>query len=107
MSGADVLKTLRTLSLRPVTVAGLSLHVRGLTGAERRLLAERAKDGHPMQAFEVVGLAACTEKGERLFTEDEAIELGNVDGAAVEQIAQAILEASGLMPKAQDDAAKN
>jgi len=79
------------------------VQVRGLTGKERRLLTERAKDGNPLQAFEVVGLASCRPT----FSEEEALALEDIPGQITEQLAQAILSASGLMPKAQDDAAKN
>lgn len=108
MSNAtEVLKALRTASLRKVEVAGLEVWVRGLTGAERRLLTERAKDGNSLQPYEVVGLAACTDNGAPLFSEAEAAELANVDGGSVEKIAEAILKASGLLPDAQEVAAKN
>ena len=106
-SAADILKALRTASLRKVNVAGLDLYVRGLTGAERRLLAERAKDGTPLQPYEVAALAVCTDKGERFFTEAEAAELADVDGGVIEKIAEAVLRASGLLPEAQDEATKN
>lgn len=107
MSAQDILKTLRTVSLRKVEVAGLTVHVRGLTGAERRLITERARDNDPMQAYELAGLACCTDSGGRLFTEEEALALADVDGASVEKLAEAILKASGLLPEAQEEAAKN
>jgi len=107
VTGADLLAALKVASLRSVEVAGRLVHVRGLTGAERKLLQDRAKAGEPVQPFELVGLAAIQPSGERLFTTEEAAELANVDGALVEKLAEAILDASGLLPKSEDDAAKN
>lgn len=106
-NASEVLKALRTASLRKVEVAGLDVWVRGLTGAERRLLTERAKDNTPLQPYEVVGLAACTPEGKPLFSEAEAAELADVDGAAVEKIAEAILKASSLLPEAHGESVKN
>lgn len=102
-----VLAALRKASIRPVSVAGLDLHVRGVTGAERKMLIERARAESPMQAYELVALCACDEDGNALFTPEQAADLANVDGACLEQIGAAILAASGLMPTAESDAAKN
>lgn len=106
-TGAEVLAALRTVALRKVEAAGVEFYVRGLTGAERRLLIERARANDPLQAFELVGLAACDATAAPLFTQEQAAELANVDGAAVEKVAEAIIEASGLRPDAQEQAAKN
>lgn len=107
MSGTELLKALRTVSLRTVEVAGQTIHVRGLSGAERKLLMDRAGDQNPLQPYELAGLAACTADGGRLFTDEEAQQLADVDAAAVDAIAVAVLEASGLTPKAKEDAVKN
>ena len=107
VSGASLLAALKTASLRKVTAAGHELHVRGLSGAERKLLADRARDGNPVQPYELVGLCACDEQGGALFTAEQAAELANADGAAVEQIATAILAASGLVEGAAEAAGKN
>jgi hypothetical protein len=107
VTGADLLAALRTVSLRPVSAAGVEFYVRGLTGAERQLLRDRAHDGSPLQAHELVGLVACNGNRERLFSDEQVLELAHVDGGEVEKIAAAILEASGLMPEAQEQAAKN
>ena len=104
---SDLLKALRTVSLRTVEVAGHTVHVRGLTGAERKLLLDRAKDNDPLQPYELAGLAACDGEGKRLFSSEEAAELADVDAAAVDKIAAAVLEASGLTPGAKDEAVKN
>jgi hypothetical protein len=107
MSGADILKALRTASLRPVTIAGLSFYVRGLTGEERKLLRERARDGRPLEAYELVGLAACDADGRALFTSEQVAELGQVDGAQVEEMAAEVLRASKLMPEDGEASAGN
>lgn len=99
MSGADVLKALRTASLRQVTICGQSVYVRGLTGEERKLLRQRAKDDQPLEAYELVGLAACDAEGRPLFTSEQVAELGQVDGAEIEAMAAEILRASKLMPE--------
>jgi hypothetical protein len=107
MSGADILKVLRTASLRPVTFCGQSFYVRGLTGEERKLLRQRAKDNAPLEAYELVGLAACDADGAPLFTSEQAAELGQVDGAAIEEMAAEILRASKLMAEDGESAAGN
>jgi hypothetical protein len=107
VTAADLLSALRVASLREVEVAGLRVHVRGLTGAERKLIADRAKDGSPVQAHELAALCLCDEQGRAMFTADQAASLADVDGAAVEKVATSILEASGLVPEAQESAAKN
>lgn len=101
----ELLAALRVNSLRKVTVAGQVFHVRGLTGAERVLLQQRAKDENPMSAHEIVALATCDEAGRPLFTSEQAAELANVDGSAVDEIATQILKASKLIPEGDD--AKN
>lgn len=107
VTAAEFLSAAKRVSVKPVTVAGMALHVRGLTGGERQLLRERAVAKDPMQATELVGLAVCHEDGTPFFTAEQVAELAQVDGQVVEELAQAILEASGLIEKAQDDAVKN
>ena len=107
VTGADLLAALKVASLRTVEVAGELVHVRGLTGAERKQLQDRAKSGDPVQPFELVGLAAVQPDGSPLFTSEQVAALANVDGVAVEKIAEAILRASALLPGSEGDAAKN
>lgn len=106
-TASDVLRTLRVASLRKVSVAGLDLYVRGLTGAERVLMVQRAKDGSPFTAHELAALALCDEHGAPLFTSEQAAELGAVDGLAVDAIATEILRASKLLPDEVESSAKN
>ena len=107
VTGADLIAALRKTSIRPVTVAGLDVFVRGVNGNERRLIIERAKDGNPMKAWELAALCVCDADGVALFTTEQAAELAGVDAAGVEEIGKAILTASKLLPDDQDDAAKN
>lgn len=107
MSGADILTALRTASLRPVKIGGFPAFVRGLTGEERKLLRDRARESNPLEAYELVGLATCDADGKPLFTAEQVAELGQVDGAEIEAIAAEILKASKLMPEDAEAAAKN
>ena len=107
VTGADLLAALKVASLRTVEVACQTVRVRGRTGAERKLLQDRAKSGDPVLPHELVGLAAVNPDGGQLFTAEEAAQLADVDGAAVEKIAEAILRASALLPEAEGAAAKN
>lgn len=107
VTGADLIAALRKTSIRPVTVAGLDVFVRGVNGNERRLLIERAKDNNPLTAPELAALCVCDSDGTALFTAEQAAELAAVDAAGVEEIAKVILTASKLLPNDQDAAAKN
>lgn len=102
-----VLAALKRASVRPVTVAGLELHVRGVSGAERKALIDRARANEPMQAYELAALCLCDADGHALFTADDVAALADTDGDSLEKIGAAILTASGLMPSAESDAAKN
>lgn len=107
VTGADLLAALRVASLRRATVAGIEIHIRGVTGAERKLLIDRAREGSPLQAWELVQMCACNDRGDALFGPDQATALASVDGEAIEQLARQVLEASNLLPEQQELAAKN
>jgi uncharacterized protein YbjT (DUF2867 family) len=107
VTGADLIAALRKVSIRPVTVAGLDVFVRGVNGNERQLIISRAKDGNPLTAPELAALCVCDANGVSLFTAEQAAELAAVDAAGVEEIGKAILAASKLLPDDQDTAAKN
>lgn len=107
VTGADLLAALRKVSIRPVTVAGLEVFVRGVNGNERQLIIQRARDGNPLTAAELAALCLCNAEGAPLFTADQAAELAAVDAAGVEEIGKAVLAASKLLPDDQDAAAKN
>jgi hypothetical protein len=104
---AELMAALRVATMRKVEVAGLSVYVRGLTGGERKLLMQRAKDGSPLEANELVVLCACNEKGDPIFSEADAAALDTVDGGCLNRLAEQILSASGLLPDAVETSAKN
>lgn len=103
----NILAALKAVSVRPIEVAGLQVHVRGLNGTERKLLIERAKSNDPVQSYELAALCLCTPEGAALFTADQAAQLAEVDAASVETIATEILSASKLLPTDQEQSAKN
>lgn len=107
VTGADLLAALKKASIRPVSVAGLDVHVRGVTGAERKMIIERARAGSPLQANELCALCLCDEAGTALFTPEQAGELDQVDGGCLEKLGSEILSASGLLPQAEAEAIKN
>ncbi len=107
VTAAEFLKAAKVATVRKIEVLGMPLHVRGLTGPERRLLVQRGKAGDPMEAHEIVAMGACNEEGDPLFTVDQVIELARADGQVVESVAREILDASGLLEGAQEAAAKN
>lgn len=107
VTGADVLAALRVASLQEAEIAGIKLFVRGVTGAERKLIIERARGGSPLDSWELVQLCACNERGDPLFTREQVAELANVDADALEKLGEQILRASKLMPEQQEQAAKN
>jgi hypothetical protein len=107
VTGADLLAALKKASIRPVSVAGVDVHVRGVTGAERKLIIERARAGTPLQANELCALCLCDDRGAALFTAEQAADLDQADGGCLERLGTEILSASGLLPQAEAEAAKN
>lgn len=114
MSSRDLLRatissTLSKASVKALDVAGVTLYVRGLTGAERVLLqkwaAEAQGGGEPVADFRIAALGLCDAEGVRLF-EDEA-DVAKLDGATLGVIAKAILDASGLTDSAAEAATGN
>ena len=106
---AQISSTLARATVRPITVAGVELFVRGLSGAERVQLqkwaAEAQGGGEPVADHRIAQLGLCDAEGARLF--DSVEDVAALDGEALSQIAKAILEASGLTEKASEAAAKN
>jgi len=106
---AQISTTLARATVRPITVAGVELYVRGLSGAERvtlqRWAAEAEAGGEPVSDFRVAWLGLCDADGVRLFEQPD--ELGVLDGSSVSEIAKAVIEASGLSSGAAEAAAKN
>jgi hypothetical protein len=106
-TGADLIAALKRATLRPREICGQRHYIRGLTGAERQLLSQRARDGSPLAAFEIVALALCDEHGNAILTADQASELANTDGAELDAVATDILRASSLLPDDLEAAGKN
>jgi hypothetical protein len=101
------LATLKKASVRPATVAGMDVFVRGVSADERALLISRARADNPLQAKELVALCVCDEAGDPVFTEADVAALGAADGDCLEKLAHDILTASSLVPNAEAEAAKN
>lgn len=103
-----ILSALKRATLKEIDVAGIKLKIRGLTGAERLELVDRqimAKEDRTkrLSDAELCSWAICGDDGERLYQNGD--ELAGVDGEALETIALAILEASGLTKAAEERAA--
>lgn len=103
-----ILSALKRATLKEIEVAGAKFHIRGLTGAERmrlgdRIIAAKSDPSQKLPDAELCSWAICGPDGERLY--QDASELSEVDGAALETIARAILEASNLTNDAQERAA--
>jgi hypothetical protein len=106
---AQISEGLARATVRSLTVAGVALFVRGLSGAERvqlqRWAADATAGGEPLSDYKVAFLGLCDADGARLF--DDEAEVAKLDGAAVSEIARAVIEASGLTAEAAEAAAKN
>lgn len=99
---AQALAALRRASWATVNVAGVEWKVRGLMGAERKALVDRARANDPMQAADLVALAVIDEDGEPLFVGMSAADIAaQCDGLALEALGEAILKASGLLQKGE------
>ena len=106
-TGSDLIAALKRATLRPRVICGQQHYIRGLTGAERQLLSQRARDGSPLQAHEVVALALCDEQGNAILSAEQTLEIANTDGAELDAVATDILRASKLLPEDVEDAGKN
>ena len=102
---ADELQNaLRKASLREVEVAGVKLHVRGLTSRERMELVRMQKDG-TVTDFQVAFWGLAKPDGSRYF--DSVEDAAESDGALIAEIAMEVMRASKLLPDADEDAVKN
>lgn len=95
-------RTLMRIELPEIPDA--AVFVRGLSAGERLVIEEVRKDGSLVGDHEFCFLGAFDEKGERLFTAEEA---KNLDGRIAGKIARAVLVASGLAADSAETAAKN
>jgi hypothetical protein len=106
---ATISSTLSKTSVKSLDVAGVTLFVRGLTGVERVALqkwaAESQAGGEPVADYRIAALGLCDAEGARLF--DDEADVAKLDGAALGEIARAILEASGLTDSAAESAQGN
>lgn len=106
---ASILAALSRATIRTLEVAGETVHIRGLTGAERVQLQgwmkAAAEGGEPLTDYRIVALGLCNPDGVRLFPNAE--DIAHVDGVALGKMALAILEASGLGPDAVEGARGN
>ena len=101
------LVTSLTVRPEPFTAAGVSVHVRRMTLAERRSFMKdhNAREDKGETYAERLFLAGvCDESGRLLFGPDEAEALADFDGALVEAVAQRVHDLNGFGggdPKAQ------
>lgn len=107
VTAAELVAKARAERIREFTVGELTLHVRRLTGVERRQLGERARSGNPMQATELVALAICNADGSPFLTGEEATALDEADPELLERMAEEVLRSAGLYEKAVEVALKN
>ncbi len=95
---AELLAAFRKAAVRTVTIAGQSVTVRGLTGADRlafnQAIEDAKKAGTPVPDYLVAYWGLCDSEGVRLFGAPE--ELAEMDGAVLQAIALEVLKASGL-----------
>lgn len=93
------------------------VRIRNLTAAgrgrfiQRSIAAKQAAEGDKVKGdFEVevllVAMTAVDEKNEAIFTEEDIRDLGGKSAAPIGRLANAAQRLSGLMPEAQEDAAK-
>lgn len=95
---AEIAAAFRKAAVRTVSVAGVSLTIRGLTGADRvhfnQAIEESKKSGEPVPDFLVAYWGMCDGEGARLFDKPE--DLADFDGGVLQTVALEVLKASGL-----------
>lgn len=105
---AQISSAFAKASVRQIEVHGLTVYVRGLTGAERVQLQQMAgaaqQGGEPLADYKIVALGLCDSEGARLF--DNPQDVSNLDGMILDKLAKEILEASGLSQTAVAEAEK-
>ena len=88
---------------------GVTVEVRGMTAAARASLLQRAAanggtiDLVSMYPSLVVGCTYDPDTGERVFTEADYGPIGEKSGSAVERIAAAAMQLSGISADARDE----
>lgn len=112
-SSADRLRAAAAIKVTSVVINGETFHVRSMSGAERAQFwadAETAKkDGKMMSDADIAAIGFCEEDGTAVFkTKQAAVEaLGEIDGTALNALANAVMSASGLGKNAVEEAVKN
>jgi len=90
---------------------GGNVHVRTMTGKERNDLVDwRNKQGDDCTSeFQrrFCALVLCDEKGQRLFTDDEAGELGEKSAKALDRVMAAAMRLNGMSDDAMQELEKN
>ena len=107
VTAAELIARAQAERIRPFSIGDITLHVRRLTGAERRALGDRARAGNPMQAIEMVSLAICNADGSPFMSPEEAEALDRDDPELLERMAEEVLRSAGLYEKALEAALKN
>ena len=117
LSKAEIFNSARRKP-EPVDVPewGGVVHVRPLTAGERDQFESSnvrvGPDGKPSVDMtnyraRLVCLAACDEKGKRLFVDYDANEIGRQDAAAVDRVFEAAQRLNGMGAKASEEIRKN
>ncbi|MEY4402184.1 MAG: hypothetical protein RIR91_219 [Verrucomicrobiota bacterium] len=95
---AEIVAAFKKAAVRQVEVAGVAIHLRGLTGSDRvafnQAIEESKKTGEPVPDYLVAFWGMCDSEGARLFATPE--ECADFDGNTLQTIALEVLKASGL-----------
>ena len=85
----------------PVPEWNGSVYVRALTGGEREQLERMIPNG--VSAAWLVALAACDEKGQRLFSESDVEKLAAKNSRALSRIANAAIQFNAMTSESVDE----
>ena len=113
LSAKDILKSADTPEVKRVELPELSDHVyvRVISGAERdkwEVQAERLLKSPEINVrASLCLLTMCNEKGERLFKDDQLVDLGKVSAIVLERVFQASREINRLRDDDIEELEKN
>lgn len=82
---------------------GCTVYVRAMSAAERLVFVEKSGN----TGIRLCAQCLCDEQGNRLFTDEEAVELGKKSFDAIERICGIAMKLNGLGADAVESAAKN
>jgi len=108
----DILKA-KDIDIQTIRVPewGGDVGVKGLTGTERDKFEQSILDGKKVNLNSVraklCAAVICDEKGKRLFTDADVLELGKKSAKALNRIFEKAQEMNGLGPDDVEDLAKN